>query len=381
MHDRKIMNIRARFPILSEKVYLNSCSKGALSVDVKDAYQAYLRDWQEQGSPWELWVGKLEATRQAFAALVNASAEEVAVTTSVSAAVSTLASALDFRGRRNKVVVTDFAFPTTAQIWHAQEQRGAQVVHVAAAGNEIPLERLAEAIDEETLLVSISHVCYRNGVKQDVPSIVKLARQQGALLLLDSYQTLGTMPVDVHKLGVDFLVGGALKYLLGSSGLAFLYARHELIPQLSPSLTGWFAQADIFAMDIYHHRPAPAARRFETGTPSIPNLYAALAGIDLIRALGVEKIEARIQELTAAIKAEARRCGYELVSPADPNRHGALITVRSHDVELLVTRLAEEDIITSSRDGNLRISPHAYNDEQDVSRLMECLAQQRDLLF
>ncbi|MCP4361393.1 MAG: aminotransferase class V-fold PLP-dependent enzyme, partial [Chloroflexi bacterium] len=162
---------------------MNSCSQGALSLDVTAAYKQYLDDWQAKGSPWELWVEKSEAARHAFAGLVKARAEETAVMTSVSAAVSALATALDFSGERNKIVVTDFAFPTTAQIWHAQEQRGAQVVHVPAAGNIIPLSALDEAIDERTLVVSLSHVCYRNGSKVDVPAIVEMAHRKGALVL------------------------------------------------------------------------------------------------------------------------------------------------------------------------------------------------------
>jgi selenocysteine lyase/cysteine desulfurase len=151
------MSIRDRFPILQKKVYLNSCSQGALSIEVKQAYETYLNDWDEKGSPWEVWVERGEAARQAFAGLINAEPNEVAVCTSVSAGVSALASALDFTGERNKVVISDFEFPTIGQIWHAQERRGAKVVHVPAAGNIIPTERFAEAIDERTKIVSITH--------------------------------------------------------------------------------------------------------------------------------------------------------------------------------------------------------------------------------
>ena len=228
------MSFRERFPIFQKKTYLNSCSQGALSIDVQLAYAQYLRDWEELGSPWELWVDKLEAVRHAFAGLVNAEADEVAVTASVSHGVSALASALDFSGKRNKVVVSDFEFPTIGQIWDAQRPRGARIVQVPAAGNSIPLERFADAIDEETLIVSITHVCYRNGVMLDVPAIVELAHRKGALVLLDVYQTLGTRPIDVKALKVDFLAGGTLKYLLAASGQAYLYVRKELLPLLNP---------------------------------------------------------------------------------------------------------------------------------------------------
>ena len=374
------MTIRSRFPILKKKTYLNSCSQGALSTDVKDAYAAYLRDWDEKGSPWEYWVERMEAARHAFAALVNAGSNEVAVMTSVSAAVSALASALDFSGERNRIVVGDFAFPTVAQIWHAQEPRGAQVVHVPAAGNMIPLQHYADAIDDRTLIVSIAHICFRNGTRQDVEAIVELAHSKGALVLLDSYQALGTFPIDVKKLKVDFLVGGVLKYLLGSAGLAYLYARKDLIPSLQPTSIGWFSQANIFDMDIYANTPSPTARRFESGTPPVPNIYAALAGIKLIQSVGLEKIEAHLREITGAIKEGAMQRGFNLVSPVDPDKHGALITIRSNKVDLLVKWLEQGGIIASSRDDNLRISPHIYNNQSDVDRLIDCLTSHHELL-
>jgi selenocysteine lyase/cysteine desulfurase len=374
------MSIRSHFPIFKKKIYLNSCSQGALSVEVQQAYQRYLCDWEEKGSPWELWVERGETAREAFATLINALPDEIAVCSSVSAAISNLASAFDFSGERNKIVVSDFEFPTAAQIWHAQEQRGAQVVHVPAAGNIIPLERFADAIDERTKLVSLSHVCYRNGSRLDVPAIVELAHQKGALVLLDSYQALGTFPIDVKALQVDFLVGGVLKYLLASAGLAYLYVKRDLLPRLQPTASGWFAQANIFAMDIYANTPSPTARRFEAGTPTIPNIYAAIAGIKLIQSIGLAKIEHHLHDLTDAIKEGAMRRGFSLVSPIDPARHGALITLRSHKVDLLVKRLEAAEIITSSRDNNLRISPHIYNTLDDIDKLMDCLTKNRELL-
>jgi selenocysteine lyase/cysteine desulfurase len=374
------VSIRDRFPIFEKQVYLNSCSQGVLSIDVEQAYRAYLEDWNKKGSPWELWVERGEAARQAFAGLTNANPNEVAVTTSVSAGVSALASALDFSGERSTVVVDDFAFPTVAQIWHAQERRGAKVVHVPAAGNVIPLSRFAEAIDERTLLVSLTHVCFRNGSRLDVPAVVELAHQKGALVLLDSYQALGTFPIDVKALNVDFLVGGVLKYLLASAGLAFLYVRKELLNNLYPTAMGWFSQDNIFAMDIYANTPSPTARRFESGTPPVPSIYAGLAGIKLIQSIGLPRIEAHLCEITGAIKEGVMRRGFNLVSPVNPAQHGALITLRSHHVNMLVKRLAEDQIITSSRDNNLRISPHIYNNFEDVSRLIDCLTKHRELL-
>lgn len=374
------MSLRERFPIFQKKTYINSCSQGALSIDVQLAYAQYLADWEEQGSPWELWVDRLEAVRHAFSSLINAEPDEVAVTASVSAGISALASALQFNGERNKIVVSDFEFPTVGQIWHAQAQRGAQVVHVPAAGNSVPLERFADAIDDRTQLVAITHVCYRNGALLDVPAIVELAHSKGALVLLDGYQTIGTMPMDVKKLKVDFLVAGVLKYLLASSGQGYLYVRKELLPQLQPTNGGWFAQANIFAMDNNAHTPSPTARRFESGSPPVPNTYATLAGIKLVQQVGPDKIQREVRELTSAIKEGVMRRGFNLVSPVDPNKHGSLITVRSHKVDLLVKWLAQDNIIVSSRDNNLRISPHFYNNLDDINHLIDCLTKYKALL-
>lgn len=368
--------LRTNFPIFEKKVFLNSCSKGALSLEVEKAYEQYLYDWKTLGSPWGLWVEKLEKVRRSFAQLINAEPDEIAVTTSVSAAVSSLASALSFE-ERPKIVVSDFEFPTVAQNWHAQEARGAQVCHVAEEGGEIPLERLEAALDEKTKLLAISHVCYRNGAMQDAKAIAKLAHEQGALLMLDAYQSLGTMPINVKDLGVDILVGGTLKYLLGSSGLAFMYVRKDLLPELNPTVTGWFAQEDSMALDIYHHLPAESARRFESGTPPNPCVYAGIAGLELIHELGTAAIKAQLDTLTDRLKNAAKTQGYKL---ATPKAHGAMMALKAYDVETLVGLLETADIIVSSRDGNLRVSPHFYNSEEDIDKLLTVLKKHEKLL-
>src|SRR5438874_5521644 len=188
--------IRDRFPIFEHRVYINSCSQGALSDSVRDAYAQYLSDWDEKGAPWEYWVERQEAARTSFADLINAVPEEVAVTTSLSAGVASLASGLRF-ARRSTVVLTDWEFPTIGQIWHAQETRGARIVHVPEAKDgAIPYEHFERAIDDDTLLVSITHVCYRHGGMVDVPKVVRLAHERGALVLLDAYQSVGSLPID-----------------------------------------------------------------------------------------------------------------------------------------------------------------------------------------
>jgi selenocysteine lyase/cysteine desulfurase len=373
--------IRHRFPIFERRVYINSCSQGALSDSVRAAYDRYLADWDEHGAPWECWVGQLEAGRRSVAGLIGADEEEVAVTTSVSAGLSAVASGLRFDRGRSKVLVSDFEFPTVGQIWHAQELRGALVEHVPAEPDgTIPLERFEAAIDEQTALVAVTHVCFRNGSRIDVKGVAEIAHERGALVFLDAYQAVGSLPVDVHELDCDFLAAGVLKYLLGSAGLGFLYCRRELVGQIAPTATGWFADRDIFQMDIHDYSPALTARRFESGTPPIPAIYAGIAGIELMREIGIAETEAHVRELTAILREGLDELGARVITPRAPEQHGALVCVASTDAEALVGELAKEGVVTSSRDGNLRISAHCYNTAEDVRTVLDLLGRKRDLL-
>jgi selenocysteine lyase/cysteine desulfurase len=364
--------IRHRFPIFERLVYINSCSQGALSDVVRDSYAAYLRDWEEQGAPWEYWVEREEAARAAFAGLVGAEPDEVAVTGSLSAGVSALASGLRY-ARRSKIVTTELEFPTVGQIWHAQESRGARVVHV-------PLDQFEYAIDEDTAVVSITHVSYRTGEMIDVKEVVRLAHERGALVLLDAYQSAGSVPLDVKKLGVDFLAAGTVKYLLGSAGLGFFYCRREVLEKAWPTATGWFADEDIFAMDIHDYSPATTARRFQAGTPPIPSIYAGIAGIELMESIGIDETREHVLALNERLIAGVDELGGTVVTPRKRKRHGALICVKATDVDALVAALGRFGVVTSSRDGNVRISPHAYNSVEDIDLVLEALAAHRELL-
>jgi selenocysteine lyase/cysteine desulfurase len=372
--------IRHRFPIFERRVYVNSCSQGALSDSVRAAYDRYLADWDEHGAPWEYWVGQLEAARRSVAGLIGADEEEVAVTTSVSAGLSAVASGLRFDRGRSKVLVSDFEFPTVGQIWHAQELRGALVEHVPAEPDgTIPLERFEAAIDEQTALVAVTHVCFRNGSRIDVKGVADIAHERGALVFLDAYQAVGSVPVEVHELDCDFLAAGVLKYLLGSAGLGFLYCRRELVGQIAPTATGWFADHDIFQMDIHDYSPALTARRFESGTPPIPAIYAGIAGIELMQEIGIAETEAHVRELNAILWDGLDELGARVVTPRAPEQHGALVCVASTDAEALVGELAKEGVVTSSRDGNLRISAHCYNTAEDVRTVLDLLGRKREL--
>jgi selenocysteine lyase/cysteine desulfurase len=370
--------LRGRFPVLERKTYLNSGSYCALADSVKEAINNYMDDRLLVGANWDVWVMKNEAVRSLMAQVLGAQPDEIAVTASASAGINALASAFDFTGARNKVVISDFEFPTNAQIWHAQEMRGARVVHVPRAPDGyIPLESFDELIDEETRLVAVTHVCFRNGAKLDIPGIVRLAHSRGAKVMLDCYQAVGATTIDVRKLGVDFAVGGMLKYLLGTAGLGFLYVRDEWIRSLTPTNTGWFAQENITAMDITANRPSPTARRFEAGTPAVVNCYAAEAGLKIILQVGTDAIEERVQYLTRLCMDRLEEIGWPSITPREDARRGPMICVRARQVAQLFGRLMEQDIVTSFRDDNLRATFHFYNSDEDVDALIEALLGHR----
>jgi selenocysteine lyase/cysteine desulfurase len=256
--------------------------------------------------------------------------------------------------------------------------RGARVVHVPpAAYGYIPLENFEKLIDEETQLVAVTHVCFRNGAKLDIPGIVELAHAKGAKVMLDCYQAVGSMTVDVKKLDVDFAVGGMLKYLLGTAGLGFLYVRNELIPGLTPTNSGWFAQANITAMDITANRPSPTARRFEAGTPAVVNCYAVEAGLKIILEVGTDVIEERVRYLTRLYLDRLQEIDWPSITPPADEQHGPMICVRAKEVGQLFGRLTEQDIVTSFRDDNLRATFHFYNCERDVEAIIQALLGHR----
>jgi selenocysteine lyase/cysteine desulfurase len=373
--------LRKEFPVLQRKTYLNSGSYCALANEVRAAFNAYMEDRLLVGANWDVWVMKNESVRNLTATLLHASPDEIAVTASVSAGLNALASALEFTGPRNKVVVSDFEFPTNAQIWHAQEPRGAKVVHVPrAADGYIPAEMFAKAIDEQTKLVAITHVCFRNGAKLDIPGIVRLARAKGAMVLLDCYQSVGSLDIDVKALDVDFAAGGMLKYLLGTAGIGFLYAKDSCVRSLVPTNSGWFAQANIAAMDITANRPAPNARRFEAGTPPVVNCYAAEAGLKLLLKVGTPAIEKRNQALTRRCMTRLHEIGWPSITPAKDARRGATVAVPSRDSAKLSAELMKQDIVTSHRDDNIRASFHFYNNEDDVESFIAAMQELRGSL-
>lgn len=375
--DHEIQKIRSRFSIFERKIYLNTCSQGALSDAVQDGLEQYIASWHEQGSPWDLWVQRYEEARAAFARFIHASPDQVAVISSASAGINSIASALDFRERK-KVVLGEFEFPTMGHVWLAQRSRGAEVHFVNAEENRLPAARYDGLIDRDTLIVPLTHVCFKNGFRSEVRAITEIAHQSGALVMLDDYQDCGTRPVNVKAMDLDFYVTGTLKYLLGPPGLAFLYVRRELIEGLVPSMTGWFAQKNPFAFDVRNIDLSPSARRFESGTPAIPNLYAAMPGLQLLQDAGMDNVQAHIQKLAQSLLRWAAAAGVRVKTPLDSS--GPLVILQAKDAARLVQELGKRDIVVSNRQDGLRIAFHLYNTPDDVAAVITVLEKNMDLL-
>ena len=378
LSEKQVQEIRSRFPIFQRKIYLNTCSQGALSDAVQSGLEGYIASWHEQGSPWETWVERYEAARTAFARFINSSPDEVAIVTSASAGINSIASALDFRERK-KVVMGEFEFPTMGHVWLAQRTRGADVQFVSAEGNRIPAANYERMIDRNTLIVPLTHVCFKNGFRTEVRAVTQLAHDAGALVMLDDYQDCGTRPVDVKAMDLDFYVTGTLKYLLGPPGLAFMYVRKELISSLVPTMTGWFAQTNPFAFDPQHIDLSPTARRFESGSPSVPNVYAAMPGFEMLGQIGMEKVAFHIRSLTQLLLSRARDLGLSVKTPIDSD--GPLVVLQSRDSSLVVQKLSESNITASNRHDGVRISFHVYNTIEDVQAVTEVLKKNLHLLF
>jgi selenocysteine lyase/cysteine desulfurase len=375
--DRQLSELRARFPILSEKTYLYNCSQGALCDAVECGMFEYAASWRTSSAPWDEWVVAYEALRSEFARFINAEPDEVAIVTSASAGINPIASALSF-DKRNRVVMSEYEFPTMGHIWLAQQPRGAEVEFLPGVDNCVPAESYERAIDDRTCIVPLTQVSFLNGFRSDIAAVTRIAHANGALVFLDGYQDCGTRPFDVKALDVDFFVTGTLKYMLGPPGLGFLYVRRELVEQLTPTVTSWMSQRDVFAFRTQHLDLAPAARRFEGGTPPIPNIYQARPALDLLVRTGMENVAAQIERLTRAFLQGARDFGIESKTPA--NSVGPLVVLRANDAAALIGKLTERGILASARHDGVRFAFHVYNTMDDVHTALGALEENLDLL-
>lgn len=376
--DHPFARTRAAFPILASKAQLSSCSQSALCTPVEEAIAGYLALWRDKGMDWVGWMNTVEAAKAAFARLVNARPQDVAVCGSVSDAASTIASALDFGRSGRSIVVGENEFPSVGHVWLAQRRRGARI-SFAPADDEgwISAESYETAMAQakNCALVSVSHAAFYNGALQDIAAITRGARERGAITFVDAYQSAGALCIDVQRDGIDILAAGAQKFLLGCPGIAFLYVRPGLAETLTPGNTGWFGRVNPFAFDIRGLDFPPHAGRFNTGTPPMINGHAARAALEFITALDGKQVEGYLRHLSRTAVEEARRLGFSVASPLDASRRAVTTALRVRDAAALERAMAEAGYIVSARNDVIRIAPHFYNTEQEVVGALRALAR------
>lgn len=370
---------REEFPILKNAAHLGNCSQSAQSKRVLNGLNRYLENWGGVGMDWDSWCEEVDAAKAEFAKIINADRSEIAVAASVSDLVSSIANSLDYTGKRKKIVVTDAEFPTVDHIWLANQRHGALVDFVPVGeNNQIDISEYDKHIDEHTLLTSITQVYYLNGFKQDIAAIAEKAHEKGSLILVDSYQSLGTDPVDVKKMKIDILVSGCLKYLFGVPGIAFMYVNKELIQQLKPSVTGWFGQTNPFLFQTRYNDWSSTASRFDTGTPPVMTAYAVRAGMEIINEVGPARIKDRIDMLSAHALQGCLDRGLETVSPFDVSKKGgttAIVCGHKVDSHTMEKMLRERNIIGSGRGDVIRIAPHFYTKTEEIDYALDMIKE------
>jgi selenocysteine lyase/cysteine desulfurase len=366
---------RRRIPLLASCIPMNNCSQAPQTDATRAAAERYLDSWNGSGMDWDAWMSEVALAKAEFARLIGAASDDIAVFSSVSEAASAVASALPLRGRRTNIIVSDAEFPTVSHVWLAQqESRGARVSW-APVRDDDDASAYDVLIDDQTALVSACHAYYMNGMIQDSAHIARMARDAGALSFVDAYQSLGTIPIDVRALGVDFLASGNLKFLMGIPGIAFLYVRPEIIDTLHPSVTGWFGRANPFAFDARSLDWSPTASRFDTGTPPVINAYIARAGMEIINTLGPENIRAWLVDLGQRLMDGGRARGLVLHGSDDMRRKTATTAFIVEDSHAVEHAMRESGVIASARGDVIRLAPHFYSAIDDVDRSLDVLAE------
>ncbi len=364
-----LLEYRDRFPILAETTYLINHSLGAMPAAVEGRLSEYARAWNTRGvRAWEEGWWELPLTvGEQVGRMIGAAPETVSMHQNVTLAEAVVLSCFRFEGERRRIVYEEGNFPSVRYLYQAA--RDAEVV---VAPDD---EGVVEAIDERTLLVPVTHVLFKTGRIQDIEAIVARAHEAGALVVLDAYQSVGTVPLDVTALGVDFAVGGSVKWLCGGPGAAWLYVRPDLAETLEPALTGWQAHERPFAFEPeqdYTH----GAARFLTGTPNVPALYAATAGYDVIEEIGVERIRGRSVEQTTLLIELLEEAGFEPGSPRDADRRGGTVVVKTPGFEEVNRELAERGILVDCRpETGLRLGPHFYNTDDELRFAVQQIAE------
>jgi kynureninase len=363
---------RDEFPAVRDTVFLGAHTLAPLSRRARAAIDRFLDLWQSKASAERVWfediIPEMRRLEALYAGVIGADAEEVALTPSVSTALSSLASCVEFDDR-NEIVLSRQEFPTDCHVWLAQERRGAKVVWVDGKDEHAYIA----ALSRRTAAVSASRVSYLDGAVLDAIALGHAARDADAFCVLDDYHGSGVVPLDVHATGAHALVSGPLKYLLGGPGVAFVYVRRDVAPTLNPTVTGWFSQRDFFAFDNSTVDWPDSAQRLALGTPSPAAVFAAAAGLEMITEVGVERIRARTLELTGYAIARAEAEGFRVRTPQEPERRGALVAFEVTDSKKVLEELLDAGVIVDERHGALRICPHFYSSEDDLDALFEAL--------
>jgi selenocysteine lyase/cysteine desulfurase len=365
---------RKRIPLLGSLIPMNNCSQAPQTSETRAAAHRYLESWNRSGMDWDAWVEEVQLAKQEFARLINASVDEIALCSSVSEATSAIATAIRFDGRRRKVVVTEAEFPTVGHVWRAQERHGAELSWVPVCDGMIDPSSYDALIDDETSIVSACHGYYLNGFTQNLADLAARAHAAGALLYVDAYQTLGTVPVDVRAAGVDFLASGNLKFLMGIPGVAFLYVRRELIERLEPTITGWFGRVNPFSFQVKQLDWSPTASRFDSGTPPVVNAYIARAGMEIINDVGVTHIREWLEALGQRLIDGGRTRGLTLHGTDDMSRKTATTAFVVEDSHAIEVAMRARGVLPSARGPVIRLAPHFYNTLADVDIALDALA-------
>ena len=373
----ELLAYRSEFPILQRKTYLNSCSLGALSNRSMQGLAQFMEMWNEWGAHawYEIWMGEIAKARQKFAAIIGAQLHEVAIAPSVSVALSSIASALDY-SKRNNVVMADMDFPTLAYQWLVKQRIGVECRFVESPDRiYTPPELFEREVDDKTVLVATSRVFYTSGYIQDIRAVADIAHKHGAYMLVDDYQGTGQIPINVNAMDVDFLVTGTLKWLMGGPGLAFVYIREGLISQLQPTIAGWFGHSEQFQFKTREFDFRPDATRVEMGTPAVAAIYAANGGLDIVQEISVEQICERTRYLTNDLIAQAREHGWKVRAPLEPEQRSSIVMLEIEQPEEVVKALVARNIITDSRPGLLRASPYFYNTIEENALVIGAIAE------
>ena len=371
---------RAEFPILDTCTYLVSHSLGAMPTRARRYLTQFADEWDTRGvRAWhEGWWEIGRATGNLLAPILGVARDTIAMHQNATVCQAIVGSCVDFSGDRRRIVMQDLDFPTNHYLFEGFRRSGAEVVYVPSNGAiAAPLDRLVEAIDDRTALVPISLVLFRSGALQDVRPIVEKAHRVGARVVLDVYQAAGTVPLDLAALGVDFAVGGSVKWLCGGPGAGYLYVRPDLISALRPAQVGWAAHAAPFEFETGAIRYADGIERFQSGTPNVPALYSARAGYEIVAEVGVPAIRARSLALTRRLIEAAQRNGWRLNTPLSDDARGGSVVIDVPDGARVTDELLRQNVIVDYRpNAGIRLAPHFYSTEMEIDRavaVMEAL--------